>query len=347
MLCARGPHVPVLGGGAAPAAEPSPPPPPRSPPLHPFHIRTLVPACDVQIARASAESLKELLGDVIPLVSVLNFAAQKIKPISDLPRLIKVVKESEEVTPPTPRRRRPAAPRQRSHTTSFLRWAQAKLELLKKLTEEQLYQAHHAPAARGLRGTHTHAHARTCGRAGFGEGGGRSKWGRLGARARTQRSHAYCTCASLVASRRRRGVGSVARASPVGIACRAQSVFGQDVDNSANAQDVRGNSYARRKAVRAARTAWVKANHDHPDDLMEVAKVRRRRAPTRARRPCCVPVADAHVTARQRALNGEWETNQIFANAFADAGVLVTEGDKVRHAPAGASLACARRPRAM
>ena len=137
------------------------------------------------------------------------------------------------------------------------------------------------------------------------------------------------------------------RASPVGIACRAQSVFGQDVDNSANAQDQRAGSIAQAKEVRKARVAWVKANHGHPDDLMEVAKVRRRRAPIRARRPCCVPVADAHVTARQRALNGKWETNNIFADAFADAGVLVTEGDKVRHAPAGASLACARRPRAM
>ena len=80
---------------------------------------------------------------------------------------------------------------------------------------------------------------------------------------------------------------------------------------------------------------------------MEVAKVRRRRAATRARRPCRVPVADAHVTARQRAFNGKWGTNNIFADAFADAGVLATEGDKVRHAPADASLACARRPRAM
>ena len=80
---------------------------------------------------------------------------------------------------------------------------------------------------------------------------------------------------------------------------------------------------------------------------MEVAKVRRRRAATRARRPCRVPVADAHVTARQRAFNGKWGTNNIFTDAFADAGVLATEGDKVRHAPADASLACARRPRAM
>ena len=59
-----------------------------------------MPACDLQIERASADSLKELLGDVIPMASVLYFAAQKIKAISDLPRMLE---NNEEVTPlPTP-----------------------------------------------------------------------------------------------------------------------------------------------------------------------------------------------------------------------------------------------------
>ena len=51
---------------------------------------------------------------------------------------------------------------------------------------------------------------------------------------------------------------------------------------------------------------------------MKVAMVRRRRAAIRARRPCCVPVADAHVTARQRAFNGYKLLTPIFADAFDD-----------------------------
>ena len=97
----------------------------------------------------------------------------------------------------------------------------------------------------------------------------------------------------------------VAGAEPSRNACRAQTYFGMDVEDNAR---------------------WLDENKHNRGELMKVAMVRRRRAPTRARRPCCVPVADAHVTARQRAFNGNKLLTPIFADAFDDI-------DKVAVAP--------------
>ena len=50
------------------------------------------------------------------------------------------------------------------------------------------------------------------------------------------------------------------------------------------------------------------------------------------------------LTAWQRAFNGQWSTHGILEDAFTDARVFVTAGDKVRHSPADASLAASRVP---
>ena len=85
------------------------------------------------------------------------------------------------------------------------------------------------------------------------------------------------------------------------LSCRAQTYFGKNAEDTAR---------------------WLDENEQNREELMKLAMVRHRRAATRARRPCRAPVADARVTARQRAFNGNSITTPIFAEAF-DAKVAV------------------------